>query len=199
MSFIDIAKSRYTTKKYDPTRKIDADTIEELKEILRFSPSSINSQPWKFTFISNEEIKKELAKVSYHNESKVNDTSHVVVFSVVKEVKDFEEKNLPLLPERATLYYNRVLKPKSVSEIKTWLSCQVYVALGFFLSACACMGIDTTAMEGIQLDEYDRILQDDGYRTLFAVCIGFRDKDDENQPTLNPKFRLDAEKVIRTI
>ena len=98
MSFIDIAKSRYTTKKYDPTRKIDADTIEELKEILRFSPSSINSQPWKFTFISNEEIKKELAKVSYHNESKVNDTSHVVVFSVVKEVKDFEEKNLPLLP-----------------------------------------------------------------------------------------------------
>lgn len=199
MSFLDIAKSRYTTKKYDPSKKIDNATIDELKEILRFSPSSINSQPWKFTFISDEETKKELAKVSYHNESKVNDASHVIVFSVLEEVKDFEDKNLPLLPERASLYFNRVLKSKSDSEIKRWMACQVYVSLGYFLSACACMGIDSTAMEGIQLEEYDRILNQDGYKTLFGVAIGYRDKEDENQPVVTPKFRLDADNVIRTI
>lgn len=199
MSFLDIAQSRYTTKKYDPAVKIDDATIEKLKEILRLSPSSINSQPWNFTFISDEETRNELAKVSYHNESKVNDASHVVVFSVVKNVKHFEEKNLSLLPERAGQYYERVLKPKSEAEIEAWLACQVYLSLGFFLSACAAMGIDSTPMEGIQTGEYDRVLQQDGYKTLFAVAIGYRDKEDVNQPSLTPKFRLEPEVVIRSI
>ncbi|HBG56955.1 NAD(P)H-dependent oxidoreductase [Proteiniphilum sp. UBA1028] len=199
MSFLDIAKSRYTTKKYDSSLKIDNATIEKLKEILRLSPSSINSQPWKFTFIFDTETKKELAKVSYNNGSKVNDASHVVVFSVVEDVKDFEEKNLSLLPEKAGLYYNRVLKSRNEAEIKTWLACQVYLSLGFFLSACASMEIDSTPMEGIQSEEYDRILQQDGYKTLFAVAIGYRDKEDANQPSLTPKLRLDPENVIRSI
>ncbi len=43
MSFIKSMKNRYTTKKYDNTKKIDAEKIQELKEILQLSPSSINS------------------------------------------------------------------------------------------------------------------------------------------------------------
>ncbi len=92
-----------------------------------------------------------------------------------------------------------MVKPKGESEIKSWLSCQVYLSLGFFLSACASMGIDSTPMEGIQTEAYDRILQQDGYKTLFAVAIGYRDKEDANQPSITPKFRLDMENVIRTI
>ena len=34
MSFLNIAQNRYTTKKYDSTKKIDEITIEKLKEIL---------------------------------------------------------------------------------------------------------------------------------------------------------------------
>lgn len=199
MSFLDIAKSRYTTKKYDPNGKIAEEIIEELKEILRFSPSSINSQPWKFTFISDEKTKGELSKVSYHNDEKVNDASHVVVFSVIENVEDFENKNLSRLPERAGVYYNRMVKPKGEAEIKSWLSHQVYLALGFFLSACASMGIDSTPMEGIQIEEYDRILQQEGYKTLFGVAIGYRDEEDANQPSITPKFRMDKDNVIRSI
>lgn len=58
MNFLEIAQTRYTTKVYDPTKKVSDSDIETLKEILRLTPSSINSQPWHFTFISNEEIKK---------------------------------------------------------------------------------------------------------------------------------------------
>ena len=81
----------------------------------------------------------------------------------------------------------------------TWLTSQVYLSLGFFLSATATLGIDSTPMEGINTKEYDAILKDDNYKTLFAVAIGYRDKEDENQPSMNPKFRLDAEDVIRSI
>ncbi len=199
MNFLDIARNRYTTKRYDPSGKIAEEAIEQLKEILLLSPSSINSQPWQFTFISDEKRKVALSKVSFHNEEKVRDASHVIVFSVIEKVEDFENWNLSRLPERSVSYYHRMVKPKGETEIKSWMSHQVYLALGFFLSACATMGIDSTPMEGIEAEEYDRILQQKGYKTLFGVAIGYRDREDANQPSITPKFRLDKENVIRTI
>ena len=47
MNFLNLAQNRYTTKMYNGKR-IPEDTLNQLKEILRLSPSSINSQPWQF-------------------------------------------------------------------------------------------------------------------------------------------------------
>lgn len=199
MCFLDIAERRYTTKEYDRNGKLSEDTIAQLKEILRLSPSSINSQPWTFTFISDEKTRGELSEVSYHNREKVLDASHVIVFSVVDNAADFEDRRLSLLPERAGIYYHRMVKPKGEEEVKRWMSCQVYLSLGYFLSACAVMGIDSTPMEGIDTEGYDSIIQLDGFKTLFAVAIGYRDHEDANQPSVTPKFRLDIENVIRSI
>lgn len=199
MDFLDIAKNRYTTKKYDPNGEISEETILRLQEILRFSPSSINSQPWLFTFIGDDNLKKELSEVSFHNKEKVIAASYIVVFSVIDNVEKFEKENLALLPEGARGYYNRMIKPKGESAIKTWMAHQVYLSLGFFLSACASMGIDSTPMEGIDPAAYDRILKPEGYTTLFAVAIGYRDKEDANQPAITPKFRFPKEQVIRQL
>ena len=51
---LQLMKERYTTKKYDVSKKINFNIIEELKQILHLTPSSINSQPWKFHFVSDE-------------------------------------------------------------------------------------------------------------------------------------------------
>ncbi len=92
-----------------------------------------------------------------------------------------------------------MLKPRGDEQIKTWLISQVYLSLGFFLSATASLGIDSTPMEGIQVESYDDILQDDDYKTLFAVAIGYRDNEDINQPVHTPKFRLEQNQIIRSI
>lgn len=55
MNFLALAQERYTTKKYRRDKKVSGEQIEQLKEILRLSPSSIDSQPWKFLFITDEE------------------------------------------------------------------------------------------------------------------------------------------------
>ena len=44
-------------------------------------------------------------------------------------------------------------------------------------------------MEGILPSEYDKHLPKNGYRTLFAVAIGYRDPEDANQPDRTPKRR----------
>lgn len=199
MEFSDLAKWRYTTKKYDPNRKISDEKIRELKDIIRLSPSSINSQPWKFSFISDEAMKRKLASVSYFNEQKINEASHLVVFSTIDNIAKFEKQIKENLPEGSVNYYNKFLKPQGETEVKSWLRHQVYLSLGFFLSACASMEIDSTPMEGIQNGEYDKILQLNGYKTLFAVAIGYRNPEDGNQPSLNPKSRLPLEQIIKSI
>ncbi|MGJ1431058.1 nitroreductase family protein [Sphingobacterium spiritivorum] len=199
MTFLKLAESRYTTKSYIPSQKISAEKIETLKDIIRLSPSSINSQPWKFTFVSDEGVKSELAAASYWNAEKINQASHLVVFSAIDDIHAFEKQIAEHLPEGSVNYYNQFLKPKEERDIKSWLQHQVYLSLGFFLSACASLQIDSTPMEGIQNEEYDKILKSEGYKALFAVAIGYRNTADNNQPSLNPKSRLPFEQVIKSI
>lgn len=58
MDFLELSKKRFTAKKFDSSKKIPEDDIKKLKEILRLSPSSVNSQPWVFIFGSSDEAKK---------------------------------------------------------------------------------------------------------------------------------------------
>lgn len=55
-----LAKKRYTTKAFDPNKKIPQDKIEDLQSLLQFSPSSVNSQPWHFVLASTDEAKPKL-------------------------------------------------------------------------------------------------------------------------------------------
>ncbi|WP_317173445.1 nitroreductase family protein [Chryseobacterium caseinilyticum] len=189
-------KNRYTVKKYNAEGEIDAEQIEELKEILKLSPSSINSQPWNFVFVTSKEIKEQLSEVSFHNTAKVIESKLVIVFQVLKSVEDFETQIEENLPEMAVNYYKSMVQPHGEEYIKNWMAKQVYISLGVLLSACAEMGIDCTPMEGIKSAEYDEILQNRKYESLFAVAIGQKSEADKNQPIYTPKRRLETNKVV---
>ncbi|MFS4491410.1 nitroreductase family protein [Maribacter sp. 2308TA10-17] len=199
MSFIQAMEQRYTTKKYDATKKIEKNTIEELKRILQLSPSSINSQPWKFTFVSDTNVKEKLSEVSWVNTEKVLDSDTVIVFSRVNDLEVFETQIEKELPKGAVDYYKEFIKPLPEAEIKSWFDRQVYLAVGVLLSACAEMGIDATPMEGIEPENYDRILGNTDYATIVAVAIGYRDPEDFNQPSKKPKSRRALSEVVEMI
>jgi len=192
-------QNRYTTKMYDDSKTISPSQIEELKEILRISPSSINSQPWKFTFVSDPVMKAKLAEASLFNNEKVLNSDTLVVFSRIDSIPLFEKQMHELLAERVILYYEKYLKVLPESEIKHWFEKQVYLALGVFLSACANMNIDSTSMEGIETDKFDQILALKDYKTCFAVAIGHRDEDDFNRLEKVAKSRKTIDRVIGTI
>lgn len=196
MNFLEKMKTRYTVKKYNPQGIISEEQVAQLKEILNLSPSSINSQPWNFVFVNNPEIKEKLGEASFWNKEKVVESSHVIVFQVLKNSEYFEKQIEGNLPEGSINYYKNFVKSKGEEAIQSWLRHQVYLSLGVLLSACADMGIDSTPMEGIEPEKYDDILKNNKYETLFAVAIGERAEDDSNQPKLTPKKRLQSEKII---
>ncbi len=196
MSFLSIAQNRYTTKKYDASKKLSDTQVEQLKEILRLSPSSINSQPWKFAFISDPDLKGKFAEVSFFNKPKIENASQLVVFYAIQDIPMFEAHIQKNLPEGSVAYYNNFLKGLPEHKLKSWFEHQVYLSLGYFLAACAAMDIDATPMEGIDIAAYEQLLPVEGYKPLFGVAIGYRDATDANQPVLKPKFRFDKEHVL---
>ncbi|MGJ8715488.1 MAG: NAD(P)H-dependent oxidoreductase [Maribacter stanieri] len=199
MNFRSIAEKRYTTKKFDASKKISKDKIEDLKHILKLSPSSINSQPWLFTFVSHSETKNALADASFFNAPKIKNASHLVVFSVQDNLEQFERHVEDNLAEGSVNYYKQFVKEQPAEKTINWLSQQVYITLGFFLAACAAMEIDSTPMEGIEPEKYKDILKIKDHKVLFSVAIGYRDTEDGNQPELVGKSRLSTEKVIQSI
>lgn len=199
MTFINSMRNRYTTKKYNNTKKIEESDINKLKEILQLSPSSINSQPWQFVFVRNQVIKEKLSEFSWLNKEKVIDCDTVIVFNRINDLSLFEEQIERELPEGAVNYYKEFIKNKPELEIKHWFDKQVYLSVGILLSACAEMGIDATPMEGIEPENYDLILENNNYSTLMAVAIGYRDKEDFNQPEKKPKSRIKLDEIIKTI
>lgn len=197
MNFLEMMKKRYTTKKYDATVKLTTEQLNEIEEILHLSPSSLNTQPWKFTIISNQEIKESLAPFSFHNKEKVEDCSHLIVFNIFNNLDLFEEQITNNLPEYALTYYKEKIKPLGESYIKNWMSEQAHIALGVLLSACAAMDIDATPMGGIEPDKYDNFLNSSkDYKSILAVALGKRSIEDKNQPSITPKRRLPIEKII---
>lgn len=190
--FKSIIENRYTTKVYDNSKKISDDKIEDLKEILRLSPSSVNSQPWKFIFVRDQNIKNKLSEVSLINAEKIKNCDTVVVFARPNNASVFENQ----LTHPISEYYNKVLKPLGETYLIHWFEKQIYLSLGIFLSACASMDIDSTAMEGIDREKYNDILALKDFSTVLAVAIGYRDSEDFNQLHKKPKSRKQHEKVI---
>lgn len=214
MDIKDIVTSRYTTKVFDGTKKIPEDKIAQLEVLLRFSPSSTNSQPWHFFLAGTHEGKARVAKGTEgffsFNQAKVQNASHVVVLctrtsfdnAYLTELLDVEQRAGRLPDAESRERQNKVrthfvnLHRKELNDVGHWMEKQVYLALGTLLLGAAALGIDACPIEGFDAKALDLELGlgEKGLTSSVIVALGYRSPDDFNARL--PKARLDAEKVI---
>ncbi len=199
MTFLESTQWRYATKQYDSSKLLKESDIKDLAKILRLCPSSINSQPWKFTFVEDPKLKAQLAAQSFYNEERINQAPLLIVFSVADNLEQFEKSNIDTLHEGVKGYYYDHKEAIGEEQVKVWMAKQVYIALGFCMAACAQMQLDSTPMEGIVAQAYREILDMKDYAPLFSVAVGYRDAEDFNQPSKNPKSRLALDEVVNHI
>ncbi len=217
MNIAEIAAYRYTTKVYDPERKLDPALMEQLKALLHLAPSSVNSQPWHFIFAESDEARARIAESTSGpyggNEAKVRDASHVVVLCARSELSDEhlaqvlaqEERDgrFPTPEARSAqqkgrgFYVN--LHRQMLGDTGQWMEKQVYLALGSLLFAAAALSIDSTPIEGFDREVLDEVLglREKGLRSVVLVALGYRSDDDPNAVT--PKSRLPLEQVVSQI
>ena len=214
MQLTALAKSRYTTKAYDASRKIPQETIHELMEQLRHSPSSVNSQPWHFVVASDEQGKARVAKSAEggfaYNEAKMLNASHVIVFCTRTEMPEShlhavlaqEEADGRFASDEAKAGQDKTrrgyvdMHKFDQKDLQHWMEKQTYLALGTLLLGAASLGLDATPMEGFDFKKLDEELglRDQGFTSLVVVSLGYRSDSDFNAKL--PKSRLPAETVF---
>lgn len=209
-TMLQIAQERYTTKHYSG-KTIPREQFDQLLEILRLAPSSVNSQTWKFITVSTPEAKNKIIDaILDFNRERVLKASDVIVFAVPekiteehlkkvldKEIADGRYADLEIVEGLDAGRRHFVgLHSGTVSETLAWETAQAYIALGFILFAAAGMGIDSTALEGVDFEKLDEILglRQKGLRSVVAVSLGCRAEDDSN--ARRPKSRLKKEDIF---
>lgn len=198
---------RYATKKFDSTRQISSEIWNSLEQAMILSPSSYGLQPWKFIVISDPAVKAELPAISW-NQMQPKDCSHMVVLAAAERLDEaYIDSHIQQIVETRQIHLEslagyRKMLVATISSMDThldWNARQVYLALGQLMTAAALLGVDCCPMEGIQTDQYDRLLGLDGsgYRSVVGCALGYRDPTDTNA-TLK-KVRFSSSEVLQKI
>lgn len=207
---------RYTTKKYDANKRISAEDMQTIKEALRLSASSINSQPWKFIVLESDEAKERFhgtfANNFQFNQPHAKEASHTILLAYdPKFTKEKFSKRVDAEVSSGHLpadMYDQFMGAYLFAEMCTdengynggWTKAQVYIALGNLLHTLARLGIDSTPMEGVDAElvgkEFEAEL--DGHVCEVAVAIGYTKADEDYNHGL-PKARLALDDVLITL
>ncbi|MGB1103581.1 MAG: NAD(P)H-dependent oxidoreductase [Crocinitomicaceae bacterium] len=192
MDLIKALNSRYATKKFDPTKKLSDEVVNQVIEAARLTPTSYGMQLMKLVVVENPKLRELLVSASF-GQNQVKDSSHLLVLCREKEVEQIHIDNyISNIAETREQEFDQLsgfknaleksILTKSAEQNGDWMNRQVYIALGNILTSCAVLGIDSCPMEGFVPEEYDRILnlEDKGLKSVLVIPIGFRAADDYN-------------------
>ncbi len=204
---------RKTVKKYDPTRRIPKEDLNVFFEALRLSPSSINSQPWKFVVIESDAARERMGKTFANkfqfNQPHIFESSQIILFAhnphytredyaAVVDTGIVDGRTKPEKREDAFGGFAFAeLNTDENGNTGPWTKAQLYIAMGNALHTLARLRIGATPMEGIDTDlvnkEFSAEL--DGYHCDVALAIGYPHPTDDHNATL-PKSRLSQDNIF---
>lgn len=214
MNLIEILNNRYSTKEFDPNKKIADTEFEQIKALLRMSPSSTNIQPWHFIMTDTKEGKELIAKGTQgfyqFNEQKVMDASHVIVFCARTNVDEsymlhileqeetdgrFPDKEIKEMVYGARNVFANMHR-YDLKDLQHWMEKQVYLNMGNLLLGAGALNIDAVPMEGVDFKLIDEEfgLREKGFTAVAVVSLGYRAETDFNAKA--PKSRLPEDEIF---
>ncbi|WP_087024226.1 oxygen-insensitive NAD(P)H nitroreductase [Thaumasiovibrio subtropicus] len=214
MNLTDIALNRYSTKAFDPDKKIPSEQFDQIKSLLRFSPSSVNSQPWHFIIAHSDEGKARFmagAQGRYEfNGQKIHNASHVILFCAKTDIDDNYLEALLALEDQDGRFTDPSFKDMvhagrsffvnmhrfDLKDAQHWMEKQVYLNMGTVLLGAGAMGIDAVPIEGMDMSALNQEfgLTAKGYTAVAAVALGYRDENDFNAAL--PKSRRSEDDIF---
>lgn len=165
MEFRDIVMQRYATKQFDG-RMVDEDQLFLLLDIIRYSPSAFNLQPWKIKIVSASRIKASL-RPHANDQPQITTCSHLLVFCanteleplVDKVVEGMESSGIPktVVQQYATMikaYIGSMTPEQRMGFARE----QIYIALGNAVNGAKSLGFDSCPMGGFDPVAFAEVL-----------------------------------------
>lgn len=87
MDFFEVIKKRHSARRFDSSKQVTDDQIEQILQSGRLAPSAHNLQDWFFAVVKNPEIKKQLVGACF-GQSFVGEASVVIIVCSDKRLAD---------------------------------------------------------------------------------------------------------------
>jgi nitroreductase / dihydropteridine reductase len=165
MDFRDVVKNRYANRSYTE-RRVPEETIAELLDLMRYTCSALNLQPWRVKVVGDQEARDRLYEATW-GEIQVKTCSHVLVLCA--------DTDYPALIEK----YERAMVAEGVDDAKRthlvkaateeseamtaeqkllWSQKQVYILLGNAVNGACALGLASCPMEAFYPDQVAQVL-----------------------------------------
>ncbi|MEP3350451.1 MAG: nitroreductase family protein [Marinomonas sp.] len=209
-------ENRHTVKHYNASKTIPKEDLEVIYEALRLSPSSIDSQPWKFIVIESEAAKQKFHD-TFENKHQFNQkhakaASHIILFAHkthysredFTKVLDVHVQIGRIKEEAREQAFGSFafvdMNSDEQGNNAAWTKAQVYLALGNLMHVLARLKIDSTPLEGIDQELVADVFSEEleGYQCDVALAMGYSDTENDFNAKL-PKSRLPKESIITVI
>jgi nitroreductase len=198
MEFKDIVMQRYAAKLFDG-RMIDEPTLFALLDIIRYSPSAFNLQPWKIKVVTAGRVKKDLFPHT-NDQQQVTTCSHLLVFCANTDLGSLVDKAVEGLarsglPAESVSRYGAMIKgyigSMSPEQRLAFAREQIHIALGNAVNGAKSLGLDSCPMGGFDPVAYaDVLFLPDEYIPVVLCAVGYA----ADKPY--PKWRLPREEVF---
>ena len=189
-TIIDSLKWRYACKKFDKSKKLNADQVTILKHAFNLTATSFGLQPLKMLVIKGDALKEQLLPHAYF-QPQITTCSHLLVICIDTAFNEssidayFElEKSIRGTSEEIVGKFRdqlkSIFKNKTREQIDGSAINQAYIKIGTLMTVCAEQRIDSCPMEGFNPVKFDAILklEQKQLRSVLLLPVGFRAKDD---------------------
>jgi len=181
VEFKDTVMQRYATKQFDG-RMIGDAQLFQLLDLIRYSPSAFNLQPWKIKIVTASRIKAGLLPHT-NNQPQVTTCSHLLVFCantefeplVAKVEQGMKGSGMPaeLVKQYASLMkeYIGAMGPE---QRLAFAREQVHIALANAVNGAKALGLDSCPMGGFDPAAYAEVLfLPEEYVPVVLCAVGY--------------------------
>ena len=157
----EIIKKRQSIRKYKP-KEISKKIIDDLIDVARLSPSSKNTQPWKFKIVDDEKTKELLRKENVFKQDFVY--SAPVILVCCSDLKAYDEKR------------NKKYKKAK----KKWALIDLSIACYGLVLRATELGLGSCFIGLMEEKKMKKILGiPKNYIIPYSIVLGYPEKDDE--------------------
>jgi nitroreductase len=150
---------------------VPAELLQEVYEIAKFGPTSMNTQPARYVFLTTPQAKARLAPaLSAGNVEKTNSAPVTVI--IAKDTRFFEHMpNIWHGPKAKEMFEGNVPMAQGTATRGTTLSG------AYFMIAARAMGLDCGPMSGFDTAKVNAEFFSDGrYQVDFLLNLGYADQ-----------------------
>ena len=211
---LDILNFRHACKEFDPNQKISDLDFEVILKAGQLSPSSMGIEPWKFIVIENENLRKELASISWGGKIQIPSCSHLVIMLSLNATDlkhdssyiDYLLREVKRMPSETVENFKGIMKSIEESRfnhderaILNYSCLQTYLAASNMMTVAAMEKIDSCPIGGYDQQAVEKLLvkrelldKEHFYLTLM-IAFGYR----KNEP--KSKTRQPLEKIVEWV